>query len=377
MNFSTLLDVGIGLVIIYFIAALLVSGIQEIIASIFQWRSKHLKKAIFQMMLNTLSSEDSSTPQEDSYKFAEGFRDEIYKNSLVQSMNHISFRFPWRGRGKKALDNYESAYKNSNPSYLEAETFATALLEVLKEKEPGLRDKLENLISNPEQADPSKPLSDLKTKIQGSEKIPQSFKDTLCSLADRATIKSQDKKNQLLAFQEEIQAWFNRSMERSSGVYKRNSQLLCFILGFIIAVGLNIDSLSIYQRLLVDTTLRTTLADGGQVIVQNYQSTISEPGEESDTEKAIQSFEDTVSKYVDNTLPIGLIHQNHDNLVDLTECPNPGNNKCPQKKFSFSKFLVALFGWTITTLAIYMGAPFWFDLLGKLVNVRSTGSKPK
>jgi hypothetical protein len=31
--------------------------------------------------------------------------------------------------------------------------------------------------------------------------------------------------------------------------------------------------------------------------------------------------------------------------------------------------------WIITALAIYMGAPFWFDILGKLVNVRSTGKK--
>jgi hypothetical protein len=34
------------------------------------------------------------------------------------------------------------------------------------------------------------------------------------------------------------------------------------------------------------------------------------------------------------------------------------------------------FGWLVSGIAIAMGAPFWFDLMGKLVNVRNAGSKP-
>jgi hypothetical protein len=33
-------------------------------------------------------------------------------------------------------------------------------------------------------------------------------------------------------------------------------------------------------------------------------------------------------------------------------------------------------GWIVTGIAISMGASFWFDLLGKVINVRNTGSKP-
>jgi hypothetical protein len=33
------------------------------------------------------------------------------------------------------------------------------------------------------------------------------------------------------------------------------------------------------------------------------------------------------------------------------------------------------FGWIITALAITLGAPFWFDLLSKLINLRGTGTK--
>jgi len=33
------------------------------------------------------------------------------------------------------------------------------------------------------------------------------------------------------------------------------------------------------------------------------------------------------------------------------------------------------FGWLITALSISLGAPFWFDLLSKLVKLRGTGTK--
>jgi hypothetical protein len=35
-----------------------------------------------------------------------------------------------------------------------------------------------------------------------------------------------------------------------------------------------------------------------------------------------------------------------------------------------------IIGWLITALAVAMGAPFWFDLLSRLINVRGSGPKP-
>ena len=34
-------------------------------------------------------------------------------------------------------------------------------------------------------------------------------------------------------------------------------------------------------------------------------------------------------------------------------------------------------GWLITALAGMLGAPFWFDLLNKLINIRNAGPKPE
>jgi hypothetical protein len=50
------------------------------------------------------------------------------------------------------------------------------------------------------------------------------------------------------------------------------------------------------------------------------------------------------------------------------------------KNLSLQKILLAiiwlpikLLGWCISAISISMGAPFWFDLLGKVMNVRNTG----
>ena len=35
-----------------------------------------------------------------------------------------------------------------------------------------------------------------------------------------------------------------------------------------------------------------------------------------------------------------------------------------------------ILGWLITILALCLGAPFWFDVLNKFINIRSAGKSP-
>ena len=39
-------------------------------------------------------------------------------------------------------------------------------------------------------------------------------------------------------------------------------------------------------------------------------------------------------------------------------------------------WVLKVIGWLITGLAVALGAPFWFDLLNKLVNLRGAGPRP-
>ena len=59
MNFPAILDVAIGLFFIYLILSLLASGIQELIATVLEWRAKQLKEAI-QIILGDNEANDPS-----------------------------------------------------------------------------------------------------------------------------------------------------------------------------------------------------------------------------------------------------------------------------------------------------------------------------
>jgi hypothetical protein len=64
------------------------------------------------------------------------------------------------------------------------------------------------------------------------------------------------------------------------------------------------------------------------------------------------------------------------------ECQLPGfqyteSNVKKYTKPNVKKLALSIPGWLITAFAIYMGAPFWFEILGKLVQVRSIGKTSK
>lgn len=45
-------------------------------------------------------------------------------------------------------------------------------------------------------------------------------------------------------------------------------------------------------------------------------------------------------------------------------------------KWTIKEFAAAIIGWLTTALLASLGAPFWFELIGRLVNLRGVGSKP-
>jgi len=358
-----MLDIGIGLIIIYLAGAVLVSAIQELIASLLQWRSKHLKESILQMMLNAtpnVQANPASSDTKTQLTVAKELRDNIYKSSFVQSLNHTNTPINWLGKRQEITEQkYKELFTRTDPSYLSSETFATALIQELKEE-------LKGMLDNPQNASTSGAIKTIKNKIENSEKIPTSLKETLMTLADRASLKASEADNKLLVFQKEIETWFDRSMDRASGVYKRNTQLLCFFLGFAIAIIFNLDSLFLAHRLSQDTAMRTALAGGAETIVK--EST-AQNSQNFDPDK----LQGNINSLLGNSLFIAPITENAGNLVN---CPK-NQLTCPLKRGipSFGKVATAVLGWIITALAIYMGAPFWFEILGKLVNVRSTGKK--
>lgn len=216
---------------------------------------------------------------------------------------------------------------------------------------------------------------------QAIDSLPRFVKESLRVLARRTEsrvrqIESQvqEVSHEIDHLRQEIEAWFDRSMDRASGVYKRNAKGFALILGFVLAVATNSDTFHIFSRFSNDEKLR-------QIVVQNA-SAISQKNNSSDPNylSAVKSDADKALKEI--SLPIGW----NPAIVKEQLCSETGNSdwssayKCRSERNLFwtvGSAVTMLIGWLVSGIAIAMGAPFWFDILSKVVNVRNTGKPPE
>lgn len=192
--------------------------------------------------------------------------------------------------------------------------------------------------------------------------LPQSITENLTVLAHRTRTRIDKTESSLHLLREEMENSFSSSMERASGVYKRNSKGVALLIGITIAVIANADAFHMISRLSTDSALRNTIVNNaGQIVVQNQDNLkyVDIATLRSQTEEALS----------DISLPIGWTQVNIKQQVGSIPSTSAG---WP----SFLKYARAIPGWIISGIAIAMGAPFWFDLISKVTRVRNTGGKP-
>lgn len=71
-----------------------------------------------------------------------------------------------------------------------------------------------------------------------------------------------------------LEKWFNDTMDRTIGWYKRQTQIMLFVIGFAIAVCFNVDTISIYKLLAKDNTARNNLVELAVSGTSKYQPLI-------------------------------------------------------------------------------------------------------
>ncbi len=190
------------------------------------------------------------------------------------------------------------------------------------------------------------------------DSMPESLKRSLYILAQRAEGGDGDTQEQLQRFQKEIEIWFDQSMQRASGVYKRNARGVAILLGTAIALAANADSINIVNRLSKDSMLRSTVNLYAQQLVEKNANT------KLDNLTSLTKVQNQVDRALDNVaLPFGWSEPNR------IEIDAQGN-------LLFPALMAKLLGWILSGVAISMGASFWFEALSKIINIRNAGKKP-
>lgn len=328
MYLDAILEVAIGLVFSWLVLSLATMQVQEWISTFLAWRARFLEKAL----LNMLGDET--------------LVERFYAHPLIRSISPP---------GKKPGEI-------RRPSYIPAQRFAAAILDVFfSAGQPSLRTTGSLSLQDLRQG-----LQELRTAYPSLATILDHFFPNLDQRLERGEMN-------LAQLRGQMESWFDDAMERLSGAYKRHAQQWALIIGMVLAVLFNVDTVNIARQLWREPTLR-------QVIVQ--QAAVQSNLDPSTGLSQAREYVETLS------IPVGwsVAAPQPDQQCGW----QPGQavypavwvgNECRvlstlPRMDDFWGWLVKLIGIFISGLAAMQGAPFWFDILRRLVNLRGSGPVP-
>lgn len=300
--FGTVLDVAIGLVLMYTLLSLICSTINEGISSLLALRAATLKGA-----LNNLLGDD--------------FAQQVFDHQLVKGLVQKN-RLPWKRR----------------PSYIPSRTFVLTVLDSLGQA---------NGSGFPTT------VAEVRAGVEKIGAVNPRVGRALMALVDEAN-------GDLEKFKENVTNWFDSSMQRVSGWYRRQVETIILVIALLVSFVAGIDSILVAKTLWSNPALRAMAIAAAEKAVTDPPPGLPPQGSVQPAARSIEQVSEDMK-----TLQTQL------DSLELPRVPYVwGEN--------FVDWLKAhLLGFVITAAALSLGAPFWFDLLNKLVSLRSSGQKPK
>jgi hypothetical protein len=302
---GTILDVAIGLAVMYLMFSLVGTTVNEMAATVMKLRSRQLGSAMQAIIHPPL-------------------RDDFYNSGIIAG--------------------FADAVKN-HPSYIASDNFAHALLNSL---------------------DPSKSLPGFSDVRQAVQLMPD------CNIRDVLLAQIVAANGDLDKLRTGVATWYDSAMDRVSGLYKRDMKYISVIVGILLAIAFNADSVNVTRALWQDPKLRADM-------VEVARKKLDQPIEQQAQMKTEAQSTKDLTEELDEKMGNVQKAISEANAV-LTPLPIGWSADAfrfdPTKWTWWTMWIGRVIGWLITGLAVSLGAPFWFDFLSKFVNIRGTGDKP-
>ena len=357
---SSIVDVTIGLVVLFFLTAQLASGITEAISRRLNKRSQGLLRGLRALLEGDIPPGASTAvrrffvpaPRVETSPTADPHVADLVRSPTIAPLTREGV-VP-EPAGGQADDDGRNApgsaapHRPANlPSYLSPRTFATGVFDLLFPDESPDRNR-------------SRTVDDIAAAI---DRLPSGhLRDALSSLLKEAN-------GDLQRFASNIEHWYDSQMDRVTGWYKRWSRRILFFIGLALAATLNLDALGVAQSLYVNHDLRAT-------IVANATNTTACPVDAGDS--CIAASRAALSS---TGLPI---FWQASARCDA-KCPSSGLPRWLVRQRLYDHgdwwgtalaWLLKVIGLLFTAWAVTLGAPFWFDVLGRLNSLRNSAPKP-
>lgn len=309
---SAILDVVVGLIFVFLVVSLVSSAVVESVSGTMKWRSATLLRGIKDLL---------NDPQ------LTGLAQQLYQHALINPRNAgtattaTDLSAPpltrlWHG----ITDQGATDLTHNAPSYIHPTHFANALIDILN-------------------SGPARMISGDLASISGAidHAVPAAANPQINRLLHGIAHRTS---GDLGRMKDEIAAWFDNAMDRISGSYKRWSQRLNFWIALALAILLNISTIHV-AKVLWQQPIDTKIISNVTKVLQPIKVDVA-----LETLNHLQ-------------LPIGWSQYSRGDApimwMDLWDM---------------------IIGWLITAFAALFGAPFWFDLLQRVIRLKAAGPSP-
>jgi hypothetical protein len=328
MSGFPILDLVVGMIFIYFLLSIISSSVVELILTLSKTRAKLLQK-----WLLTIFDKQIAVDGEQTVPLGQAI------------MNHCT---------TTALSGQGSA-----TSYMDAKNFTSALIEKLT----FIKDQPKKVVTD---------LGEVIDAISKSEALSPELKRVFILYANgaiqsgAAEVKSTFDK--FTIFRNKIENWYDTSMERVSGHLKsRFAFPLTILVASVVASLGNADSIELAKYLHRNPEITAKIAAQGYLTGKDSTNVRLNHLLEF---KAINAKDTLKSEEIERNIKDAIATINEAKAVLSQSLPLGWNNVV------VISWPMKILGILVSIFAIIMGAPFWFELLNKIANLRGTGAKP-
>lgn len=347
------IDITIGLIFIYLLYSLLATVLMEIFSTLISLRALNLRYSIYRMLRDSKDTINEEHKHNYFIRFLESRFMGLFRTTIryfgmnlfklsAGDINNSKWGLFNNFYNRPSIKYLSEGGMFSKPSYISPQNFSKALIDVLKEE--GKKD-------------PSQKTEPLEEIQKGIDQISNENKETKQHIKGLLS----DANGDLQKFKLLLEQWFDDTQKRAIGWFKRKTQVILLLIGFIIAVSFNVNTIEITKKLSVDKDARDKLVAMAIDFDKKYYDS------DSATQRMYKkSFESMDSARV-------IIQEQMEQTSTLLS--NENKPLWPIHSDFWVRLWSNFFGLALTALAISLGAPFWFDLLNRFIKIRSTGTK--
>jgi hypothetical protein len=338
MQLDAILEVAIGLVMMWLVLSVATMEIQNWLGQVMNVRAKFLEQSLLEM-----------------FKGEQGLVDQFYNHPAIKEL----CKKDRKGNIKK-------------PTYIPNEIFGRVAMELLVAASKQRASAAPGAISFSAMAEGVQQVKALNPELE--ELMDHLFPGL--EQAGAVSFGLEDVQEKLKQYQENVENWFDHTMDIASGWYKENALTMAFVIGIALAVIFNVDTINITEKLWREPTIRQALvAQADTYQLQEGTANISE----------VPGYFDSLAMPVGWTSVPAADASACRGFVTITpesEIAYRAGNECKvlvnvPAMNNVVGWIIKLLGFIISAFAARQGAPFWFDMLRKLANLRSATQTAK